>query len=102
MPLQGDELLKHKALLARMGMSYTEVYGPTEMAEEAVQTRMRQVVKNCTEVPSVFNAQNDFDLGNQVRMLTRIDSAHEAVVCAARDRIFQLSLRVAELEAGKQ
>lgn len=95
-----EELVAHKALLARMGMSYTEVYGPSDMSLPSVQTRMTEVAATAVRVPSVFNAQNDFDLGNQVRMLTRTDSGHEGVVCAARDRIFQLSLRVAALEAA--
>ena len=93
-------LAEHKALLARMGLVYTEPFGPTDMSSDGVQKRMREVVETAERVPSVFNEQNDFDLGNQVRMLTRNDSDHESVVCAARDRIFQQSLRIAELEAA--
>lgn len=95
-----EELENHKALLARMGMTYTEPYGPTDMAAEPVQKRMREVAAAAKRVPSIFNEQNDFDLGNQVRMLTRTDSGHEGVVCAARDRIFQLSLQVAALQTA--
>lgn len=97
-----EELEKHKSLLARMGMIYTEPYGPTDMTEPKVQERMQQVAKSATDTPSTFNELNDFDLGNQVRMLTRSDSAHEAVVCAARDRIFQLSLEVDRLRANQE
>lgn len=100
MPMTAEELHNHKTMLARMGMRYTEVYGPTDMSEPKVQTRMREVAAKAVEVPSIFNDLNDFDLGNQVRMLMREDSGHEGVVCAARDRIFQLSLRVAELQGA--
>jgi hypothetical protein len=100
MAMTAEELSNHKALLARMGMIYTEPYGPTDMAQPKVQERMEQVAKTATDTPSIFNELNDFDLGNQVRMLMHNDSGHEAVVCAARDRIFQLSLEVARLKAG--
>jgi len=97
--MNAAELAAHKALLARMGMVYTETCGPTDMSAPEVQKRMTDVRDTAARAPSIFNEQNDFDLGNQVRMLMRIDSAHEAVVCAARDRIFALSLKVADLEA---
>lgn len=90
----------HEVLLARMGLFKTEVYGPTDMTDAKVRQRMNEVAESATNVPSVFNLQNDFDLGNQVRMLMREDSAHEAVVCAARDRIFQLSLEIDRLNAA--
>lgn len=97
MAMSPEQLHQHRATLARLGMTYTEPFGPTDMSDAAVKKRMREVAAKAVEVPSIFNEQNDFDLGNQVRMLTRHDSGHEGVVCAARDRIFQLSLKVAAL-----
>lgn len=42
---------------------------------------------------------SDHQIGDMVRMLMRGDIEHEAVVCAARDRIFHLSEEVDRLRA---
>lgn len=99
MTMTPEQLREHKVLLARMGMIHTEPLGPTDMSAPEVQKRMREVIETTARVPSIFDEQNDFDLANQVRMLTRSDSGHEGVVCSARNRIFKLSAEVEELRA---
>lgn len=100
--LTPEELEEHKRTLARMGLVYTEPFGPTDMSDAKVQERMHNVVEVTTRSPSIFDKQNDFDLGNQVRMLTRQSSGHEIVVEAARNRIFKLGLANAELVGALQ
>lgn len=69
---------------------------PTNMADPKIQQRMREVVEKATDR---FSQLNDFDLGGSVRMLMRDSFMHEPLVCAARDRIYKLSMELAEAKA---
>ena len=85
-------------LAERMGLHYEPIPDPSEqlsMDDPKVVERMEHVVKYATDR---YSELNDFTVGNIVRMLMRNSMDHEAIVCAARDRIFKLSL---ELKAAK-
>lgn len=43
---------------------------------------------------------SDVEIAGEVRMLMRNDIVHEAIVCAARDRILHLSEELARLDAA--
>lgn len=45
---------------------------------------------------------SDVEIAGEVRMLTRNDIAHEAIVCAARDRILHLSEEAERLRQSLQ
>ena len=89
--------LTQNSLLTRMERDRKEFESlfenPSDMNDPKVQKRMREVVEKAT---SKLNQLNDFDLGGTVRMLMRDSLMHEGIVCAARDRIYKLSLELAD------
>lgn len=50
---------------------------------------------------NIFDDMTDERLATEVRMLMRNDLLHEAVVCAARDRILKISRELANLRAER-
>ena len=90
---------KEFALIKRMGLSGTRIVDkPTDMTETKVVERINNVIETNHRTPSIIDLLNDFDLANAVRMLTRHDYNHEAVVCAARNRIFLRSRQLEDAE----
>jgi hypothetical protein len=48
-----------------------------------------------------YGHMSDEWVADRVRMLSRLDLDHEAILCAARDRIMRLTLKVRELTADR-
>lgn len=66
--------------------------------DEAGKSQMREKAKRAAGVET-YGHMSDEWVADRVRMLMRSDLDHEAMCCAARDRIMRLALRITELEA---
>jgi len=73
--------------------------GITPEFDEAGKSHMRDKAARVPIEHQAYGHMSDEWVANRVRMLRNRDVDHEAICCAARDRIMRLSLRVAELEA---
>ena len=68
--------------------------------DEAGKIAMREKAKRNGGIDfEAHGTKSDEWIADRVRMLSRNDIDHEAICCAARDRIMRLTLRVAELKA---
>lgn len=68
--------------------------------DEAGKTHMRDKAARVPVECQAFGHMSDEWVADRVRMLRHRDLDHEAICCAARDRIMRLSLRMAELSAS--
>lgn len=67
--------------------------------DEAGKAHMRDKAARVPIELQAYGHMSDEWVADRVRMLRHRDLDHEAICCAARDRIMRLSLRVAKLEA---
>lgn len=68
--------------------------------DEAGKIHMRDKAARVPVECQAFGHMSDEWVADRVRMLRHRDLDHEAICCAARDRIMRLSLRVADLSAS--
>lgn len=65
------------------------IANPADMESDKVLSRMQDIVNKDNDL---YSQLDDFTLGGTVRMLMRNSLMHEGLVCAARNRIYRLSL----------